>query len=169
MAGSKGLPLLQGVMLLDGCKEGVLKERERESERRQTSGTETDRKLFISNQGNRTQWIMFQWDVIIASVISSKTRLSLGWISKAQVLTSRWALFKDALTLLITCAISKVPVVSMLAAMIGMPLYVCLELRNVKVLCRSTFENQTHVINALAKMTYLYQTSFRSSVLQRTL
>lgn len=141
----------------------------RESESREKSGTETDRKLFILNQGNRTQWVMFQWDVIITSVISSKTRLSLGWISKAQVLTSRWALFKYGLTLLITCAISKVPVVSMLAAMIGMPLYVCFELRNVKVLCRSTFENQTHVINAVAKMTYLYQTSFRSSVLQRTL
>ncbi|TNN86020.1 hypothetical protein EYF80_003864 [Liparis tanakae] len=34
------------------------------------------------------------------------------------------------LTLLSTCAISKVPVVSMLAAMMGMPVYVCLELRN---------------------------------------
>jgi len=42
------------------------------------------------------------------------------------------------LTLLRTCAISKVPVVSMLAAMMGMPVYVCLELRNVKVLWRST-------------------------------
>ena len=38
------------------------------------------------------------------------------------------------LTLLRTCAISNVPVVSMLAAMMGMPVYVCLELRNVKVL-----------------------------------
>lgn len=42
------------------------------------------------------------------------------------------------LTLLRTRAISKVPVVSMLAAMTGMPVYVCLELRNVKVLWRST-------------------------------
>ena len=36
-----------------------------------------------------------------------------------------------SLTWLRTCAISNVPVVSMLAAMTGMPVYVCLELRNV--------------------------------------
>lgn len=30
----------------------------------------------------------------------------------------------------------------MLAAMMGMPLYVCFELRNVKVLCRSTWEEE---------------------------
>ncbi len=101
--------------------------------------------LLIPVHGNRTQLIIFSEILIITEIKHSKTRLSLGYIAKIQVLCfiSYCALFKEALTLLSTCAISKVPVVSMLAAMIGMPLYVCFEFRNVKVLCRSTFKNET--------------------------
>lgn len=52
---------------------------------------------------------------------------------------------KIGLTLQRTFAISKVPTVSILAAIMGMPLYVCFELRNEKDLVRSTYRHQQDI------------------------
>jgi len=64
MTGSKSLPLLQGVVLLDGCEESVLKDRAERCLRDQQSVWLRDRQKYKSLlnpvHGNRTQLIMFQ-------------------------------------------------------------------------------------------------------------
>lgn len=52
---------------------------------------------------------------------------------------------KIGLTLQRTFAISKVPTVSILAAIMGMPLYICFEFRNKKDLVRSTYRHQQDI------------------------
>lgn len=52
---------------------------------------------------------------------------------------------EESPTLQRTLAISKVPTVSILAAMMGTPVYVCFEFRNEKDLVRSTYRYEQEI------------------------
>lgn len=78
---------------------------------------------------------------------------------------------KRSPTLQRTLAISKVPTVSILAAMMGIPVYICFELRNEKDLVRSTcrYEQEKGAFHSTKKQVLhegKYQKSFSALVHQ---